>query len=108
MTRIRVRLGDLPPDLVPMRQQAMALHTRGSLIRWTSTRCATAFRFVAGVTTSFPGDPSAPHQHGIGQQPLLLRVLVLQRPQPRGFRDVHPAEFGFPFIDAGVADTMLD
>jgi hypothetical protein len=34
-------------------------------------------------------------------------VLVLQRPQPLGLRDVHPSEFSFPFVDAGIADTML-
>jgi hypothetical protein len=36
-----------------------------------------------------------------------LRVLVFQRPQPLGLRDVHPSEFSLPFVDAGVADTML-
>src|SRR3954471_2330339 len=46
-------------------------------------------------------------QHGIRQQPLQLRVLVLQCPQPPGLRDIHPTEFGFPFVDAGVADAVL-
>src|SRR5437764_1501771 len=46
-------------------------------------------------------------QHGIGQQPLQSRVLVLQRPQPLGLGDVHPAESGLPFVDAGVADAVL-
>ena len=38
---------------------------------------------------------------------LQLHVLVLQRPQPLGLRDVHPSEFSLPFVDAGVADAML-
>lgn len=46
-------------------------------------------------------------QHGVSQQPLQLRVLVLQRPQPLGLGDVDPSEFGLPFVDAGVADAML-
>src|SRR3954451_19826512 len=46
-------------------------------------------------------------QHGIRQQPLQLRVLVLQCPQPSGLRDIHPTEFGFPFVDTGVADAVL-
>src|SRR5258707_15838293 len=37
-------------------------------------------------------------QHGISQQPLQPRVLVLQRPQPLGLGDVHPAELGLPFV----------
>jgi hypothetical protein len=46
-------------------------------------------------------------QHGVGQQPFQPRVLVLQRPQPLGLRDLQPAELGFPFVNAGVADAML-
>jgi hypothetical protein len=46
-------------------------------------------------------------QHGVGQQPLQPRVLVLQRLQPLGFRDLHPAELRFPFVDAGVADAVF-
>jgi hypothetical protein len=46
-------------------------------------------------------------QHGIGQQPLQPGVLVLQRLQPLGLRDLHPAELRFPFVNAGVADAML-
>src|ERR1700716_3578979 len=46
-------------------------------------------------------------QHGVGQQPLQPRVLVLQRLQPLGLRDVHPAEPRCPFVNAGVADAML-
>jgi hypothetical protein len=30
-----------------------------------------------------------------------------QRLQLLGLRDLHPAEFRFPFIDAGVADAVL-
>ncbi len=33
--------------------------------------------------------------------------LVLQRLQPLGLRDLHPAELRFPFVDAGVADAVL-
>src|SRR4030081_2064671 len=46
-------------------------------------------------------------QHGVGQQPFEARVLALQRLQPLGLRDVHPAELRFPFVDTGVADAML-
>nr|GAJ37577.1 insertion element ISR1 hypothetical 30.8 kDa protein A [Bradyrhizobium sp. DOA9] len=46
-------------------------------------------------------------QHGVGQQPFQPRVLVLQRLQPLGLRDLHPTELGFPFVDAGVANAML-
>jgi hypothetical protein len=46
-------------------------------------------------------------QHGVGQQPLQPRVLVLQRLQPLGLRDLDPAELRFPFVDAGVADAVL-
>src|ERR1700716_4479674 len=46
-------------------------------------------------------------QHGVGQQPLQPGVLVLQRLQPLGLRDIHPAELRFPFVDTGVADAML-
>src|SRR5256714_12262650 len=35
------------------------------------------------------------------------RVLVLQRLQPLGLRDLHPAELRFPFVEAGVADAVL-
>jgi|GEM_PF-3108235 len=41
------------------------------------------------------------------QMPFPLRVLVFQRLQPLGVRYVHAAEFGSPFIDAGIADTVL-
>src|SRR6516225_5038500 len=47
--------------LTVMRQQPMALHARRSLIPWAPMRFATAFRLAAGVTTSFPTGPSAPH-----------------------------------------------
>src|SRR6266513_1532995 len=46
-------------------------------------------------------------QHGVGQQPFQTRILVLQRLQPLGLRDLQPAELGFPLVDAGVADTVL-
>lgn len=59
----------------------------------------------------FPKDPSKLHcrivEHGIRQEPLQLRVLVLQRLQPLGLRYVHAAELGFPLLDAGVADAVL-
>lgn len=41
------------------------------------------------------------------QEPFPLRVLVFQRLQPLAFGYVHAAEFGTPFIDAGIADTVL-
>ena len=46
-------------------------------------------------------------QHGVGQQPFQPRVLVLERLQPLGLRDLQPAELGLPFVDGGVADAML-
>ena len=91
-----------------MRQQLMALHARRSLIPNAPRRWTTAFRSPAGVTTSFQEVLSRRVvQHGIGQQPLQLRVLVLQRPQPLLLGDVHPAELRLPFVDAGVADAVL-
>jgi hypothetical protein len=67
-----------------------------------------SFPLPRGRHHFFPGR-SLRHiiQHGVSQQPLQLRVLVLQRPQPLGLRNVHPFEFGLPFVDAGVADAML-
>ena len=46
-------------------------------------------------------------EHRICQEPFQLRVLVFQRLQPLGFGYVHAAEFGLPFIDAGIADAVL-
>lgn len=46
-------------------------------------------------------------QHHICQEPLQLRVLVLQRLQPLGFGYVNAAELGLLFIDAGIADAVL-
>src|SRR5690606_6959001 len=46
-------------------------------------------------------------QHRVRQQPLQPRILVLQSPQPLGLRQLHPAELGLPFVNAGVADTVL-
>ena len=46
-------------------------------------------------------------QHGVGQELLQPCVLVLQCPQPLRLRDVHPAEFGPPLEDAGVAHAVL-
>src|SRR5690606_6244947 len=46
-------------------------------------------------------------EHGVGQQTLQTRVLVLQRLQPARLRDVHPAEAGLPVVDRGVADPVL-
>ena len=46
--------------LMVMRQQPMALHARRSLIPDASRRWTTAFRFPAGITTSFPLGSSAP------------------------------------------------
>jgi hypothetical protein len=38
-------------------------------------------------------NPSTPHfQHGVRQQPLQPRILVLQRLQPLGLRDLQPTE----------------
>src|SRR5690606_23864998 len=46
-------------------------------------------------------------EHGVGQQTLQPRVLVLQRLQPARLRDIHPAEAGLPVVDRGVADPVL-
>jgi len=47
-------------------------------------------------------------QHGgVGQQPLQPRVLILQHLQPLGLRDLHPTELRFPFVETGVADSIL-
>ncbi len=46
-------------------------------------------------------------EHGIGQHALELAVLVFQRPKPLGLGHIHPAELGFPFVDAGIAHAML-
>ena len=34
-------------------------------------------------------------------------VLIFERPQPFGFRDIHAAKAGLPFVDAGVTDPVL-
>src|SRR3954451_16199183 len=91
-----------------MRQQPMALHARRSLIPNASRRWTTAFRFPAGVTTSFPKGSSAPRCPAwIGQQPLQSRVLVFQRPQPFSLGDVQATESGLPFVDVRVAHAVL-
>src|SRR3954454_3826303 len=91
-----------------MRQQPMALHARRSLIPNASRRWTTAFRFPAGVTTSFPKVVQRRVvEHGIGQQPLQSRVLVFQRPQPFSLGDIQAAESGLPFVDARVAHAVL-
>ena len=79
-----------------------------SLIPWASMRCATASRLAAGVTTSSQKVLQR-HviQHGIRQQPLQPRVLILQCLQPLGLRDFHPVKLGFPFVSAGAADAVL-
>lgn len=46
-------------------------------------------------------------EHGVGQHPLQLGVLLLKRLQPLGLADVHAAVLGFPFVDAGVTDPVL-
>src|SRR5665213_518603 len=46
-------------------------------------------------------------EHGIGQQPLQLGVLVLERPQLPGLADVHTAILGLPLVDARIAHAML-
>lgn len=78
-----------------------------SLIPWASTRCATAFRLAAGVTFSLPRGPKAALSTMASASTVSVVFFVLQRLQPLGFRDVHPAELGLPFVDAGVADALL-
>src|SRR4029077_11999699 len=46
-------------------------------------------------------------QHRVSQQPLQPRVLVLQRLQPLGLRDLQAAKLGLPFVDASITDAML-
>jgi hypothetical protein len=46
-------------------------------------------------------------KYGVARKPLQSHVLILQRPQPLGLRDLQPAELGFPFVDAGVVNAML-
>jgi hypothetical protein len=59
-----------------MRQLPMALHARRSLISNAVRRCATAFRFPAGVTIlSQEILQRRIVQHGVGQQPLQPGVL---------------------------------
>jgi hypothetical protein len=41
-----------------------------------------------------------------GQQPLELGVLLLERLQPLGVRDLHAAELGLPRVERGAADPM--
>src|SRR5215213_7061630 len=38
-------------------------------------------------------------EHGVGQKPLQLRVLVLERPQPPRLRHVHAAVLRLPGIE---------
>ena len=68
----------------------------------------TAFRLAAGVTIlSQTVFQSRIAEHCICKEPFQLRVLVFQRLQTLGFGYVHAAEFGLPFIDAGIADAVL-
>ena len=46
-------------------------------------------------------------EHGTGQHALELAVLIFQRTEPLGFGHIHAAELGSPFVDAGLADTVL-
>lgn len=82
-----------------MRQQPRILHARRSLISKVVRRCATASRLTTGVTI-FSQEilQSRVVEHGIGQQALEPRVLVLKLLQPLGFRHLHAAEFGLPLV----------
>jgi hypothetical protein len=46
-------------------------------------------------------------EHGVGQKPLQLGVLVLECLQTLGFRNVHPAELRLPGVELGAADPVL-
>jgi hypothetical protein len=46
-------------------------------------------------------------EHGVSQHALELAVLVLHRPKFLGLGHIHAAELGFPFVDAGITDTVL-
>jgi hypothetical protein len=48
-----------------------------------------------------------PIQHSVGWEPPQPRVLVLKRLQALRFRDLHPAELGFLFVDTRVTGAML-
>ena len=41
------------------------------------------------------------------EQFLQLAVLALQLFEPFGFRDIHAAVFGSPFVEAGVTEAAL-
>lgn len=45
-------------------------------------------------------------EHGVRQQLLQPRVLVLQRLPPLCLQHIQPAKIGLPFVDADVADAM--
>src|SRR3546814_9003802 len=75
-----------------LRSASMTRHTRRSLIPWHAWRLATASRLAAGVRTFLPKALQRSRiQHGIGQQPLELRVLVPERLQPPPFGDLQTA-----------------
>src|ERR1700682_1953998 len=62
----------------------------------------------AGVTISFRKGPSMPHCPAWRRPEAVSAACSrLQRLQPPGLRDLHPAELRLPFVDAGVADAML-
>jgi hypothetical protein len=46
-------------------------------------------------------------EYGIGKHALELAILIYQGTQLFGFRNFHPAKFGLPFVNAGIADAML-
>jgi hypothetical protein len=54
---------------------------------------------------SLPGS-GLPSNRERGKQPLQFGILILKASQPFGLPHVHAAEFGFPLVNAGIADTM--
>src|SRR3954469_15964160 len=86
----------------------MALRARRSLIPNASRRWTTASASPR-VATSFPKGPSAPRCPA-WNRPAVASIACSRLPapsQPFSLGDVHAAESGLPFVDAGVAAAVL-
>jgi hypothetical protein len=65
-------------------------------------------RLAAGDTIFLP-EIRQPRvvEHAVRQQLLQLGILAFQPPRPLGVGDLNPAVFGFPIVEACLADSVL-
>lgn len=107
--RSKIMRANRAKDTCPKISLRKALHApRRSLIPWPAIRCATACRFPAGVTTSFPRNPSAPHCRA-SYRPAAVQagVLLLKPLQTLGLADIHAAIRGLPLLHGRISDAVL-